>query len=67
MRIRGRGRTITAWLGDEQLFKFTHDGGDIEPIFYGGFGVQWKWEAMGEISNLEVKHFGKRSPGRPRS
>jgi hypothetical protein len=62
-----RGQTITAWLDGEQLFEITHEGGKLEPIPYGGFGVSWKWEAMGEISNLKVKHLGKMSPGRPRS
>ena len=67
LRLRVRGQTITAWLDGEQLFEITHDGGELEPIPYGGFGVSWKWEAMGEISNLKVKHLGKMSPGRPRS
>jgi hypothetical protein len=57
LRIRVKGNTITAWLGDEKLVEFTHDGGAIEPIPYGGFGVQWRYESMGWIKNLEVEKF----------
>lgn len=56
LRLRVKGQTISAWLNKEKLFEFNHQGGELEPIPYGGFGVQWRWESMGEISNLKVKH-----------
>jgi hypothetical protein len=57
LRLRVVGQTMSAWLDDEMLFEFTHDGGEFEPITYGGFGIEWRWESMGEISNLSVKRF----------
>ena len=52
-----KGNTFQAWLNDEPLFDFTHDGvrSEIEPITFGGFGVQWRYESMGWIENLKVE------------
>lgn len=55
LRLRVQGNAITVWLNDEQLVKHTHKGEAVDPIPYGGFGVQWRYESMGWISNLEVK------------
>ena len=55
LRLRVQGNTITVWLNDEQLVEHTHDGQGIDLSPFGGFGIQWKWEAMGWISNLEVQ------------
>jgi len=52
---RPRSGPITVWLNDEQLVKHTHKGEAVDPIPYGGFGVGWRWESMGWISNLEAK------------
>ena len=50
-----KGNTITVLLDDEKLVEHTHKGEVVEPIPYGGFGVGWRYESMGWISNLEVK------------
>ncbi len=57
LRIRVKGNRIKVWLGDELLTEITHSEGEIEPVLYGGFGVQWRYESMGQISNLEVERF----------
>ena len=59
LRLRVEGSTITVWLNDEKLVQHTHEGKVVKRIAYGGFGVQWRWEAMGWISDLEVEKFGR--------
>lgn len=56
LRLRVKGNTITVWLNDKKLVKHTHKGAVVDPIPYGGFGVGWRYESMGWISNLEVEH-----------
>ena len=55
LRLRVKGSTITVWLNDEKLVEHTHKGEVVESIPYGGFGVQWRYESMGWISDLAVK------------
>ena len=55
LRLRVEGNKIQVWLGEELLVDLVHDDFEIEPIPFGGFGFQWRYEAMGEISNLEVE------------
>jgi len=55
LRLRVKGNTITVWLNDERLVEYTHEGDVVDPIPFGGFGVGWRYESMGWISNLEVK------------
>jgi hypothetical protein len=55
LRLRVKGNTITVWLNDEKLVEHTHTGAVVDPIRYGGFGVGWRYESMGWISNLEVQ------------
>ena len=57
MVLRVEGNVFQAWLNDESLFEFTHEGGETEPIAFGGFGVQWRYESMGWIENLSVEKF----------
>jgi hypothetical protein len=54
LRLRVKGKTITVWLNGKQLVKHKHKGEVVDPIPYGGFGVGWRYESMGWISNLEV-------------
>jgi hypothetical protein len=57
LRLRVKGNMISVWLNDEQLAEVTHEGEVIDPIPYGGFGIGWRYESMGWISNLVVaKH-----------
>jgi hypothetical protein len=60
LRLRVKGNTITVWLGDERLVEHTHKGEVVEPIPYGGFGVGWRYESMGWISNLKVQKYSRR-------
>jgi hypothetical protein len=55
LRLRVAGNTITVWLNEEKLVEHTHQGEVVTPIAYGGFGIVWRYESMGWISNLEVK------------
>ena len=55
LRLRVKGSKITVRLNDEELVEHTHKGKVVDPIPYGGFAVQWRYESMGWISNLEVK------------
>jgi hypothetical protein len=55
-RIRVQGSKFTVWFNDEKLVEHTHKGGEIDPIPYGGFGIQWRYESMGWISNVKVKN-----------
>jgi hypothetical protein len=55
LRLRVHGNTIAVWLNDELLCSHIHKGEEVKPILYGGFGVQWRYESMGSISNVTVK------------
>jgi hypothetical protein len=54
-RIRVQGSKFTVWFNDEKLVEHTPKSAEIDPIPYGGFGVQWRYESMGWISNVAVK------------
>lgn len=56
LQLQVDGARLQAWLNDELLFDHIHDSGEIEPILYGGFGVMWRYESMGWIENLSVRH-----------
>ena len=59
LRFRLQGDTISIWKDVNIICRFSHTGNhkgkEIGPILYGGFGVGWRYESMGWISNLEVK------------
>ncbi|MEM7476932.1 MAG: hypothetical protein AAF483_18255 [Planctomycetota bacterium] len=61
LRVRVEDSTISIWMNDEQLGVFEHpEDAEIAPIEFGGFGVEWRFESLGWIGNIQHKKLGRR-------
>ena len=51
-KIRVQGNRTWVWLNDDLVADFTDKSDD--PLLFGGVGIQWRYETMGWIANVNV-------------